>query len=80
MSLKSLSPSLAVIEKIRFYKLQNVSLFAWEIRQQLLADQICTTESVPSVSSINRILRKLNLKEPRPASNAPSFLIKDILR
>ena len=68
-----------MIEKIRLYKLQNVSLFAWEIRQRLLADQICTADSVPSVSSINRILRKLNLKEQSP-SNTPSFLIKDILR
>lgn len=69
-----------VIEKIRDYKLQNSSLFAWEIRQQLLVERICTTETVPSVSSINRILRKLNLKDSVQSTNTPSFLIKDILR
>lgn len=32
-------------------------MFAWEIRDRLLKDQICTVENVPSVSSINRIVR-----------------------
>ncbi|KAF6772884.1 hypothetical protein AHF37_07762 [Paragonimus kellicotti] len=32
-------------------------MFAWEIRDRLLKDHVCTLENVPSVSSINRIVR-----------------------
>lgn len=32
-------------------------MFAWEIRDRLLSEQICNQENVPSVSSINRIVR-----------------------
>ena len=47
-----------VIAKIQEYKQVNQSLFAWEIREKLLYDGICGRETLPSVSSINRILRK----------------------
>ena len=47
----------SVVAKIQEYKLQNPTMFAWEIRDKLLSDQICDTDSVPSVSSINRIVR-----------------------
>ena len=43
-----------VIDAIRDYKKRNPTMFAWEIRERLLADSICDQESVPSVSSINR--------------------------
>ncbi|XP_033115588.1 mucin-5AC-like isoform X2 [Anneissia japonica] len=46
-----------VVNKIGNYKIENPTIFAWEIREQLLKEKICTTENVPSVSSINRILR-----------------------
>lgn len=32
-------------------------MFAWEIRDRLEKDGICTQETLPSVSSINRIVR-----------------------
>lgn len=32
-------------------------MFAWEIRDRLLLDGVCSKENLPSVSSINRILR-----------------------
>ncbi|XP_033237166.1 hybrid signal transduction histidine kinase A isoform X6 [Drosophila pseudoobscura] len=32
-------------------------MFAWEIRDRLLAEGICSQDNVPSVSSINRIVR-----------------------
>lgn len=38
-------------------KRQNPATFAWEIRDQLLTLGICDELSVPSISSINRILR-----------------------
>ncbi|KAH8862853.1 Paired box protein Pax-2 [Schistosoma japonicum] len=47
----------SVVEAICKYKEDNPTMFAWEIRDRLLKDQICTVENVPSVSSINRIVR-----------------------
>ena len=32
-------------------------MFAWEIRERLIADKVCESSSAPSVSSISRILR-----------------------
>lgn len=32
-------------------------MFAWEIRDQLLSQRICDPQTIPSVSSVNRILR-----------------------
>ncbi|CAA94671.1 Paired box protein 5 homolog [Caenorhabditis elegans] len=46
-----------VVECIAGYKRANPTMFAWEIRQKLIEDQICGEENVPSVSSINRIVR-----------------------
>ncbi|XP_071509797.1 paired box protein Pax-6-like [Diadema antillarum] len=47
----------AVVAKIESLKRDNPTIFAWEIRDKLVADGVCTTSTVPSVSSINRILR-----------------------
>ncbi|KAK3870771.1 hypothetical protein Pcinc_024029 [Petrolisthes cinctipes] len=46
-----------VVDAIANYKKQNPTMFAWEIRERLLADGVCDQEGVPSVSSINRIVR-----------------------
>ncbi|KAL5509322.1 hypothetical protein EMCRGX_G004664 [Ephydatia muelleri] len=46
-----------VVLKIEDYKQENPSIFAWEIRDRLLQDGICDKVNVPSVSSINRIVR-----------------------
>ncbi|XP_018106296.1 paired box protein Pax-8 isoform X6 [Xenopus laevis] len=46
-----------VVEKIGDYKRQNPTMFAWEIRDRLLTDGVCDNDTVPSVSSINRIIR-----------------------
>lgn len=43
-----------VVEAIARYKRENPTMFAWEIRDRLLAEAVCTQENVPSVSSINR--------------------------
>lgn len=43
-----------VVDKIANYKRDNPTIFAWEIREQLISDGVCSKESVPSVSSINR--------------------------
>lgn len=47
----------SVVKRILRIKGENSSLFAWEIRDQLLAQRVCDPNSIPSVSSINRILR-----------------------
>jgi len=46
-----------VVKKILRFKQENPGMFAWEIRDQLLAQRICDPNSIPSVSSVNRILR-----------------------
>jgi len=46
-----------VVDAISKYKKENPTMFAWEIRDRLLAEGVCNQDSVPSVSSINRIVR-----------------------
>ncbi|GAB0093809.1 Paired box pox-neuro protein [Sergentomyia squamirostris] len=46
-----------VVKKILRFKQENPGMFAWEIRDQLLAQRICDPNTIPSVSSVNRILR-----------------------
>ncbi|CAF1392474.1 unnamed protein product [Rotaria magnacalcarata] len=46
-----------VVDAISSYKSQAPTMFAWEIRERLIADGICDSDKVPSVSSINRIVR-----------------------
>lgn len=43
-----------VVDAISNYKSQAPTMFAWEIRERLIADGICDSDKVPSVSSINR--------------------------
>lgn len=56
-----------VVNAITLYKLQNPTMFAWEIREKLIADGVCDGDSAPSVSSINRIVRNRNNGSPRGA-------------
>ncbi|XP_038625812.1 paired box protein Pax-5 isoform X2 [Tachyglossus aculeatus] len=55
-----------VVEKIAEYKRQNPTMFAWEIRDRLLAERVCDNDTVPSVSSINRIIRTKVQQPPNP--------------
>ncbi|CAH8532617.1 unnamed protein product [Dicrocoelium dendriticum] len=48
-----------VVLKIAHYKRECPSIFAWEIRDRLLQEGVCTPENIPSVSSINRVLRNV---------------------
>ncbi|KAM6163503.1 LOW QUALITY PROTEIN: paired box protein Pax-1 [Rhynchocyon petersi] len=57
-----------VVKHIRDYKQGDPGIFAWEIRDRLLADGVCDKYNVPSVSSISRILRNKigSLAQPGP--------------
>ncbi|KAL5015311.1 hypothetical protein ScPMuIL_009581 [Solemya velum] len=46
-----------VVNRVRYYKVENPQMFAWEIRQKLLCEGICNEKNIPSISSINRIIR-----------------------
>lgn len=46
-----------VEKKIENYKKDNPGIFSWEIRDRLIKDGICDRTTVPSVSSISRVLR-----------------------
>ncbi|KAF6774875.1 hypothetical protein AHF37_05909 [Paragonimus kellicotti] len=60
----------SVVAKIDVYKRECPSIFAWEIRDRLLQDGICNPENIPSVSSINRVLRNLSNESQRKMSSA----------
>jgi len=49
----------SVVKRISDYKRECPSIFAWEIRDRLLSEGQCNNDNVPSVSSINRVLRNL---------------------
>ncbi|XP_035276928.1 paired box protein Pax-3-like isoform X1 [Anguilla anguilla] len=46
-----------VDKKIEEYKRDSPGIFSWEIRDKLLKDGVCDRSTVPSVSSISRIMR-----------------------
>jgi hypothetical protein len=60
----------SVVKRILRLKTENPALFAWEIRDQLTAQRVCDPNSIPSVSSINRILR--NAGHPTDPTDANS--------
>jgi len=39
-----------IVEKIKQYKTENPSIFAWEIRDKLFRTKICNNDNMPSVS------------------------------
>ncbi|NWZ64131.1 PAX5 protein, partial [Acrocephalus arundinaceus] len=65
-----------VVEKIAEYKRQNPTMFAWEIRDRLLAERVCDNDTVPSVSSINSILLKKVNKQPENLKPVRSFYLQ----
>ncbi|CAM2715513.1 unnamed protein product [Rotaria socialis] len=66
-----------VVTRIAQYKRETPSIFAWEIRDRLLADNICNPENIPSVSSINRVLRNLGSKSLDSMTNHETYYSVD---
>ncbi|XP_039560506.1 paired box protein Pax-4 [Passer montanus] len=64
----------AVVASIARMKREQPGLFAWQIRRRLHAEGSCASGGIPSVSSINRVLRTLpsdlrlaaEPRDPRP--------------
>ncbi|UJR15217.1 hypothetical protein I4U23_002176 [Adineta vaga] len=66
-----------VVTRIAQYKRETPSIFAWEIRDRLLVDNVCNTENIPSVSSINRVLRNLGSKSLDTMTNHETYYSVD---
>ncbi|XP_050356579.1 paired box pox-neuro protein [Nymphalis io] len=74
-----------VVKKILRLKQENPGMFAWEIRERLLSARVCEPHSIPSVSSVNRILRNSGLAwnedeargghEPFPPTDLPPNMV-----
>lgn len=61
-----------VVKYIAAYKAANPTMFAWEIRQKLIEDRVCADDNVPSVSSINRIVRNKDFQSYMSQNGSPS--------
>ncbi|ESO12520.1 hypothetical protein HELRODRAFT_144418, partial [Helobdella robusta] len=46
-----------VVAAVCRYKMELPGLFGWEIRDRLISENVCSTNNLPSISSISRILR-----------------------
>ncbi|XP_068787219.1 paired box protein Pax-4 [Struthio camelus] len=70
----------AVVARIAQLKLEQPSLFAWEIRRKLHAEGVCASNRTPSVSSINRVLRNLqsDLRLPADRCRSPAGPAADV--
>ncbi|XP_071313815.1 paired box protein Pax-5-like [Trachinotus anak] len=66
-----------VVQMILYLKHTNPTMFAWEIRDRLTLERVCDHDSVPSISSINRIIRsKVQPESCEVVSSASSVVME----
>lgn len=59
-----------VVGKIAQYKKECPSIFAWEIRDRLLAEGVCTNDNIPSVMFASLHARRTTLRRCLTAVSA----------
>lgn len=67
-----------IAQRIMEYRMQQPGLFSWEIRDRLVQESLCSSETLPSLSSISRLLKNKD-KLARASSNSNSYMIASIL-
>jgi paired box protein 3/7 len=65
--------------RIEEMKKDNPGIFSWEIREQLIKENVCDKQSAPSVSSISRLLRQKNGEDGETEISNNSYSINGIL-
>jgi len=64
-----------VVSRIAQYKRECPSIFAWEIRDRLLADGLCNHDNIPSVSATSLLVI---IPSAYGISRAPEAIIYDL--
>jgi len=72
-----------IAQRIMEYRKEQPGLFSWEIRDRLVNEGLCSKESLPSLSSISRLLKNKHKFETAPGiireRNSNSYMIASIL-
>ena len=72
-----------IAQRIMEYRKEQPGLFSWEIRDRLVEESLCSKESLPSLSSISRLLKTKDKLDTAPGiireRNSNSYTIASIL-
>ena len=72
-----------IAQRIMEYRKEQPGLFSWEIRDRLVQESLCSKESLPSLSSISRLLKNKDKLDTAPGiireRNSNSYMIASIL-
>ena len=66
-------------QKVKEYQTKNPGIFSWEIKDKLVEEGLCSEESVPSISSISRLLKGQGGLEMTETDVKPGHSIDGIL-
>jgi len=66
-------------KKVKEYQDKNPGIFSWEIKDKLVEDGLCSEETVPSISSISRLLKGQGLILETETDVKPGHSIDGIL-